>query len=380
MTPELAPSASFNQTYANRLQLVEAGVERFCNQLCVEDADPITSEARKAFVTVFKGPGKRLRGVLTATGYELGRELYPGMEAPADETLIGDAAGMMEAVHAYILLFDDMADGASRRRDLPTVHTHLEAFLTERATGHLPGWRFLARKRAVQGIPERARSYTEIMGLIVKEQTHKALLGLPLPAESLVAASSILHDGLELTGYGQGRDMLPASLGSGREHAFQVAINKTSHYTFLPLQVGAALAGASPLSLLEFAGYTFNAGLAFQFRDDIISTFGDPAVTGKDAMSDIKEGNETILIALAREKANRRGLRVLQRALGNTALRPRNFARCLEVIENTGALQDTNDLVHRLTQQAIDAIPQHWPEQHRQFLRGVVLAGAQREK
>ncbi len=356
---ELAPSAGFADTYAQRLAVVEAGVHRFSEQLVAEKADQRTHEARDAFVNLLNGPGKRIRGVLTTIGYNLGRELYPETNAPADDTIIGDAAGVLEAVHASLLLFDDMADHASLRRNLPTVHAHLGNSMS----------------------PDGARTYAELIGLIARDQADITLAKLPLPAENRVAAAFILHHGLELTGYGQGRDLLPASLGSGLRHALEVAMGKTSHYTFaLPLQYGAALAGAPISSWLECTGYAFPAGLAFQLHDDIISTFGDPAVTGKDAMSDIREGKETFLVALARKRADALGRAVLQKALGNAALDQSTFEQCLEVIKGSGALQTTRDLVSRLTDQAIKSLPKEWPERHVEFLSDLAIAGSLRQK
>jgi len=239
---------------------------------------------------------------------------------------------------------------------------------------------FLQEKGAGDGAAELARSYTEVAGLILQHEAQAAFLSLPAPPERIQSAAYILNRGLARTGYGQGRDMLPVPGSDGLRHALQTATDKTAHYTFtLPLQTGAALAGAPLSSLHDFEPYAFFSGVAFQVLDDIIGLFGDPANTGKD-MSDIQEGKVTLLVALARERANEREQRLLNAALGNTALQQADAQAFLDVIRDTGALDSARELVHRLVEQAIDSIPAHWPAPHRQFLRDLAIQGAQRQK
>ena len=47
------------------------------------------------------------------------------------------------------------------------------------------------------------------------------------------------------------------------------------------------------------ARYGLPLGEAFQLRDDVLGVFGDPAVTGKPAGDDLREGKQTLLTALA---------------------------------------------------------------------------------
>lgn len=369
MTHALAPT--FTETYAARLLQTEDGIDALCSQVLeAEEVDAFTHAALEGYAAMLQGPGKRIRGVLTITGYELGRDLYPpadGSEPLDDRAIATGAAGAMEALHAYLLGFDDMADRADLRRGLPTVHTHMNGFL---------------QKQGVEGdAAELARSYTEIAGLILQHEAQAALLSLPAPPANIQRAGYILNRGLTSTGRGQGRDMLPQGFGVGLRHALQTATDKTAHYTFaLPLQVGAALAGAPLSSLQEVERYAFFSGLAFQVRDDIISTFGDPATTGKDALSDVREGKETILVALARDRANERGQQILRTVLGNMAVKHADVQALLGVIRETGALDIAGALVDRLAQEAVASIPQDWPELHTQFLRDLALSGAQREK
>jgi geranylgeranyl diphosphate synthase type II len=76
---------------------------------------------------------------------------------------------------------------------------------------------------------------------------------------------------------------------------------KTGAYSFtLPLQAGAALAGASECTVDSAGEVGRLLGIAFQLADDLLGVFGDPAATGKSVLSDLRSGKQTPLIAHAR--------------------------------------------------------------------------------
>ncbi|MEE3918107.1 polyprenyl synthetase family protein [Micromonospora sp. BRA006-A] len=88
--------------------------------------------------------------------------------------------------------------------------------------------------------------------------------------------------------------------------ALTVVRLKTARHTVTrPVQIGAALAGAAPEEVAALAGFGDPLGDAFQLRDDLLGVFGDPAVTGKSNLDDLREGKPTVLLALARASASR---------------------------------------------------------------------------
>ena len=73
---------------------------------------------------------------------------------------------------------------------------------------------------------------------------------------------------------------------------------KSAKYTVeRPLHIGAALAGAERRADRRLSAVALPLGEAFQLRDDVLGVFGDPAVTGKPAGDDLREGKRTVLIA-----------------------------------------------------------------------------------
>jgi geranylgeranyl diphosphate synthase type I len=73
---------------------------------------------------------------------------------------------------------------------------------------------------------------------------------------------------------------------------------KTGSYTVRgPCRIGAALAGARPEQMQSLLDFAHPLGIAFQLRDDLLGTFGDPAATGKPAGNDLRRGNRTTLVS-----------------------------------------------------------------------------------
>src|SRR5438093_1555523 len=93
--------------------------------------------------------------------------------------------------------------------------------------------------------------------------------------------------------------------GAGRTWPWPFgAAPRSGSYTVVgPLSVGAALAGAPADVASALRAYGRPLGEAFQIRDDVLSTFGDPSVTGKDRDGDIRARKQTVLVANARRLA-----------------------------------------------------------------------------
>ena len=89
---------------------------------------------------------------------------------------------------------------------------------------------------------------------------------------------------------GQYRDLHAQATGEGGvDEAVSIATLKSALYSVeRPLALGAALTAAEPQTLEALRRAGRCAGLAFQFRDDLLGAFGDPAVTGKPADDDLR--------------------------------------------------------------------------------------------
>jgi geranylgeranyl diphosphate synthase type I len=138
--------------------------------------------------------------------------------------------------------------------------------------------------------------------------------------------------------------------------ARRIARYKSGKYTVeRPLHLGAALQGrlddlAEPLS-----AYGLPLGEAFQMRDDILGTFGDPALTGKPVGEDLREGKPTPLLAITTARTGAEGAELLDR-VGSPELGADEVAAIQTLMIETAALEETERLVDELAAEAVTAL------------------------
>jgi geranylgeranyl diphosphate synthase type I len=184
--------------------------------------------------------------------------------------------------------------------------------------------------------------------------------GLPLDAAAR-AATPWEAMRTEVLG-GQYLDVFVQSTGdSSARAALQIDRYKTAAYTVeRPLHLGAAIAGAGPELVSCYRRFGADIGVAFQLRDDLLGVFGDPAVTGKPAGDDLREGKRTLLLALAVERAAERGtpaaIAVIEQAVGDLDLTDRALDRVRDLLDELGAVQAVEQRIAALTGSALDAL------------------------
>ncbi len=354
-----SPETLVTDMMPQKQSVVEAGVTAFADNLRADmvGQPPDAQAATESYLALLQRGGKRLRGVFADTGYRLA-----GGE---DTALISTAAGIIEALHAYLLVMDDVADNALTRRGGPSAHIFMRDYLSDNGAIN-------AAKLGIDTVQTAA--------LIAQHKAQSSLMRLPTSLERKVLAASILNDGLVLTGIGQLRDLSIHSPNAAG--ALETARLKTAWYTYLlPLQAGAAWAGSPEADLRRLEKYSLHTGLAFQLRDDILGLFGKEADTGKPEISDIVEDKHTLLMLYALEAASEADRTFLRSALGNVALNHADFITCRTIVRKSGALRKTQEMVVHHTLQAVESLtdlPESWNQQEVAFLRAIALQGLQR--
>lgn len=261
--------------------------------------------------------GKRVRSALTllsceASGAERSRALLP--------------AAMIELIHNYSLIMDDIIDRGEVRRGKPTVLAKYGETMALLAGMH----------------------HREVLDEVVNDCSH--------PDEM----RALLIDAVKKTIEGERLDILFEQ--SGREGSyftkhrsknvsiesyFDMIGKKTATLIRAACLAGALAADAPQILQESLAGYGWKVGLAFQVVDDYLDIFGEK--TGKQRGKDIIEhklGNAVIIFALKAldREARNHLLSILRTEKVSTSL----LKSALKLLEGTRARQMTYELAQKL--------------------------------
>ena len=291
------------------------------------------ADAAEGFVL---GGGKRLRPAFAYWGYRGAG----GKDSPALVTTIS----ALEFLQASALIHDDVVDASDTRRGEPAVHRRFAA--AHRAAG----W---------AGDPDTFGAAAAILlGDLFLVWSDELLHSGGLDPVTLARARPVFDEMRTEVTVGQYLDVLTQVTGNTSvERAGTVARYKSAKYTVeRPLLLGAALADASEAVRAAYSGYGLPLGEAFQLRDDVLGVFGDPALTGKPAGDDLREGKRTYLVAVALEAAEPVAAAALLSGLGDADLDEVGVTRLREIISSTGALKRTEERIEGLTERALAAL------------------------
>jgi geranylgeranyl diphosphate synthase type I len=334
-------------TRTSPVKAVEDALRRFFADRRDEAAaiGPACVDAVTELETYVLRGGKRVRPTFAWLGW-----LGAGGDESADGAtaeLVARVGAALELFHAAALIHDDIIDRSDTRRGAPSAHRLFER-LHENS-----GW--------LRRADEFGSASAILLGDLIlgwsDELLDEGLDAMPDRDAARAARAEFVRMRTEVTA-GQYLDLLRAAGGlPGPQGALTVARYKSAGYTVQrPLQLGAAIAGAGPEVADACTAIGLPLGEAFQLRDDVLGVFGDPAVTGKSADDDLREGKQTLLIALAEEAADESGRRLLDRLLGNADAGPEEFDALRRLLEFTGARARVEERITERTALARSAI------------------------
>lgn len=264
--------------------------------------------------------GKRLRPLFCYWGFRAA--------GGADRAEIVAAASSLELLHTFAIVHDDIMDRSTERRGLPTTF-------------------------ALHGT-----DVALLVGDLALVLADAALMGSGFPPEVLAGAFESYSRMRQQVIAGQYLDVVAARRAEMTvQEARRIAVLKSGRYSIEePLVIGAALAGAGPDLIERLHAFGAPLGEAFQLRDDLLGTFGDPDKTGKPVDSDIREGKRHVLYAFALERLEGDARDAFASRWGAGDLSDEEVTGLAETLEECGARGETEALLDELKSRAMEAL------------------------
>ncbi len=237
------------------------------------------------YLSLSKG-GKRIRPLLVAAGYLTKKKNYK---------VVLHILALVEGIHNFLLIHDDIVDNDNLRRGVPTFHIQLK------------------RKKY-----REAKELAMIFGDLLLFDCLKSIDKIKLPTKNKYFALKTTFDCASRTGLGEILDITNKATNIetlSEKEIFYSTLNKTAFYSFeMPLSVGYALATGGYKG--EFRSFALLAGKAFQMQDDLLGIFATQKYLQKPIGSDLKEDRATVFFKRVYTKANAKEKKFLKSVLG----------------------------------------------------------------
>lgn len=267
-----------------------------------------------------RAQGKRIRPLLT---------LLTAAAAGGNWENALPAAAAVELVHNFSLIHDDIEDKSPQRRGRPTI------------------W-------ALWGIPQAVNAGDALFTI-----AYLALLRLEQTTTPQIAlkAMGIMQDTcLQLT-EGQYLDIAYEKQNDLTvDDYWPMVSGKTAALLAACTEIGALAGGASPETQAAYRRLGLSLGLAFQALDDLLGIWGDAALTGKSASSDLISGKKSLPVVFALSQNGEFARRWREGPIQSEEVE--ELARQLEI---EGAQTFAQEAANRETQKALAALDQAAP-------------------
>ena len=126
---------------------------------------------------------------------------------------------------------------------------------------------------------------------------------------------------------------------------------KTASLISACTQVGAILGGADDKTIDQYRLFGRDLGLAFQVQDDILGIWGDEALTGKSAASDLLEGKNSLPVLYGISQKGK-----FARRWTASAIHSDEAAEVAQLLVDEGAREYAQSEAQRITNQALNTL------------------------
>jgi geranylgeranyl diphosphate synthase type I len=240
------------------------------------------------------------------------------------------SAAAVELLHNFSLIHDDIEDDSPLRRGRETV------------------WK-------LWGIPQAINAGDAMFAL-----SHIALTDLAesvSPEIALQSANIFQTTCLELT-IGQHMDLAYEARGDLTLDAYWPMVGgKTAALLSCCTELGALAAGANPSTCAAYHNFGRDLGLAFQALDDLLGIWGDAALMGKSAASDLLSGKKSLPVLFGLGRDGR-----FKQRWEQGPINPEEVSELAAQLEEDGARAYVQERAQQLTTQALEALNEAGPQ------------------
>lgn len=258
---------------SQQLAEVDAYLHGLLERVLAVDALGTFREALRRYV--IRG-GKRIRPQLTAWTYLHATAADPA--APLPQPIL-EMACAWELFHAFLLVHDDIIDGADHRRDQPSLHRHLQSLDSDS--------------------PRFGMNLGIVAGDLLFGATMQIWADLDVPGETYKRLLKMFARVACITGFGQAIDIVQSHvpLALVREETLLREYHwKTAAYTFEgPILAAAMFAGVGPAAEGALSRFSLALGQAYQLQNDLIDLSREAAEG-----CDLVEAKRTVTLMRAR--------------------------------------------------------------------------------
>jgi geranylgeranyl diphosphate synthase type I len=246
---------------------------------------------------VTRGAGKAIRPALTVLSAE-------AVGGPIELAL--PAAAAVELVHDFSLLHDDVMDGDAERRHQPAA------------------W-------AAFGTPQALLAGDAVLALAVQVVAESTAPGRD---DALAALLAAVHQLIR----GQFDDIaFEPRTDIEMDACLRMEADKTAALLACAASIGArALAAPEPV-VTALHRYGFELGLAFQLVDDLLGIWGEPEVTGKPVLADLRTGKRSSPVVAAMRSGTPAGEELARLLADGPPANEADVARAAVLVEESGA-------------------------------------------
>ena len=260
--------------------------------------------------------GKRVRPVLT---------LMSCSSFNCNPILALEASLSVELFHNFTLIHDDIMDSAHTRRGKETVHKKWGL-----NSGVLSG---------------------DVMLIMAYQLLEN------YDSETFFQLNKLLNKTAKQVCEGQQMDMdFELKSDVVFDEYIQMIKFKTAVLLGCALKMGAIVANASKKDQENLYQYGINLGLAFQFQDDYLDTFGNESKVGKKIGGDILENKKTVLFHMAIQNSNDSQKNHILDLYNSNTVFNNKIKQVTSLFKETKADIDSLELVDQYTNKAIQYI------------------------